>query len=169
MIFKLDVFATIGILVAQYGAGVPVKAMAPPEPISPVPVIKLLSSLPPITAEPLPTLDFEPFPLAPMGTYGNSYTPRNCTWGVASTKATVPGSWGNANTWDDSARADGLIVSPVPMKGAIAQTDAGYYGHVAAVLDVAPGRVFIEEMNYDYNGGVRTRWAPVGEFVYIYV
>lgn len=169
MIFKLDTFTTIAVLlIASWGGGGVAKAEVKPTP-RPLPVIKLLAPIAPIAYKEMPTLDYQPFPIAPMGTYGNTYVPANCTWGVASMKNEVPQSWGNANTWDDSARAAGITVSDQPIVGTVAQTDHGYYGHVATVVAVAPGQVEITEMNYDYHGGVRTRWAAVSDFVYIYI
>jgi surface antigen len=103
-----------------------------------------------------------------MGTYANSFAPANCTWGAASMKGDITWS-GNANEWDDAARAQGKTVSDVPIVGAVAETDRGYYGHVAVVTNIDASGVWITEMNYDGNGGVRTRLAGPGEFVYIYV
>lgn len=86
-------------------------------------------------------------------------------------KGNVP-NWGNANNWDDGARAAGLTVSSTPIIGSIAQTDRGYYGHVAVVVpggnDATP---MITEMNYDGLGvgSVRTRLATPGEFEYIWL
>lgn len=57
-------------------------------------------------------------------------------------------AWGNANTWDNTARALGYRVDGNPEVGSIAQTDAGYYGHVMWVEDVyADGTVLISEYN----------------------
>ena len=66
----------------------------------------------------------------------NGYIRGWCTWYAAS-RVPVPPNWGNANTWDNSARAAGWRVSKVPVKGAIAQTDYGWAGHVAIVEDVS--------------------------------
>jgi hypothetical protein len=143
---------------------------APPievgEPMASVALIKpiKISSLKELTE-----LPYAPLPFAPMGTYGNSYAPNNCTWGASSMEPAIPQSWGNADTWDDSARAEGVVVSSQPILGAVAQTDAGGLGHVAVVTAITADGPMITEMNYDYMGGVRTRLALPGEFVYIYV
>lgn len=102
-------------------------------------------------------------------TAGNSYTPGNCTWGVKNWKPNVPNFWGNANTWDDNARAGGFAVNSSPSVGAVAQTDAGWAGHVALVVAVDGSQVTIKEMN---NGGlynITTRTVSVSEFVYIHI
>jgi surface antigen len=132
-----------------------------------LPVVQIIKQLDAPSVKNIAKLDYAPFQFAPMGTYANSFEPANCTWGAASMKH-VPWS-GNANTWDDNARAAGYTVSTVPVLGAIAQTDRGYYGHVAVVSGISAGVVMITEMNYDGNGGVRTRPALPGEFVYIYI
>lgn len=66
---------------------------------------------------------------------GNGYTFGYCTWYVANMVA-VPRNWGNADTWAYYARLSGWTVSPIPIVGAIAQTTAGWAGHVAYVFAV---------------------------------
>lgn len=84
---------------------------------------------------------------------GDTYAWGNCTyWSFAMrlwAGAPIPTSWGNANTWDDRAKADGYIVNHTPMVGAVYQTDAGEYGHVAYVIkvDSKTGDWTISEMN----------------------
>ncbi|MFT4218373.1 MAG: CHAP domain-containing protein, partial [Micropruina sp.] len=80
------------------------------------------------------------------------------------------GRWGNANTWDDNARRLGYTVDNTPAPGAIAQTDAGTYGHVAWVRSVnGDGTVNIEEYNYGTNGLYRARTVSASSFKYIHV
>jgi surface antigen len=70
-------------------------------------------------------------------TYGfNGYDYGYCTWYAAS-KVGVPGNWGNANTWDNLAPLSGWAVSSAPKVGAVAQSDRGYFGHVAVVEAVS--------------------------------
>lgn len=80
--------------------------------------------------------------------YGsNGYDYGYCTWYVASQVA-VPANWGNANTWAYYARLSGWNVSSAPTPGAIAQTSAGWEGHVAIVDSVNPdGSINIRDMN----------------------
>lgn len=81
----------------------------------------------------------------------------------------IGNDWGNANTWDDHARAAGLEVSTVPKVGAVAQTDRGAYGHVGIVTGLVDGGVIIKEMNYDWVPfHQREIVAQAGEYVYIY-
>ncbi|MBQ1344086.1 MAG: S-layer homology domain-containing protein [Firmicutes bacterium] len=78
--------------------------------------------------------------------------------------------WGNANTWDDTARALGYRVDNTPAVGAVAYWDNGYYGHVAWVAAVDGNNVTIEEYNYDYDGGYHTRTIPASEpYGYIHI
>jgi surface antigen len=84
---------------------------------------------------------------------GNTYAWGNCTyWSFAMrlwAGAPIPTTWGNANTWDDRAEADGYIVNRTPMVGAVYQTDEGFWGHVAYVIKVdgKTGDWTISEMN----------------------
>lgn len=99
-------------------------------------------------------------------TPGNDYEAGNCTWYVAET-VKVPAGLGNANTWDDSAQSMGFTVSNTPTVGAVAQTDAGYYGHVAVVIAVEGDQVLIREMNSLGLGVVDERLIPLSSYVYI--
>jgi len=77
--------------------------------------------------------------------------------------------WGNAENWDEAARALGYRVDEVPAIGAVAQTDAGRVGHVAWVVDIGPGTATIEEYNHAIPGGYGVRTVPVGEFRYLHL
>ena len=84
---------------------------------------------------------------------GNTYAWGNCTYWVFAQRLwadrKIPGFWGNANMWDESARRDGYEVNQTPKVGAIMQTDENQYGHVAYVTSVDPltGSWTISEMN----------------------
>lgn len=85
---------------------------------------------------------------------GNGYSFGYCTYWTAGRRAEIgapiPSNWGNANTWDEYARASGYHVSNVPAVGSIFQYDGGGEGiyHVAFVERVdADGTVVISEMN----------------------
>jgi surface antigen len=88
---------------------------------------------------------------------GNGYAPGWCTWYVAS-RVAVPNNWGNANTWDNYALLSGWTVSRTPIVGAIAQTDAGFGGHVAIVEAVSADGTQIKYS--DMNG--LAGWNRVG-------
>lgn len=92
--------------------------------------------------------------------YGfNGYDYGWCTWYVAN-KVNMPANWGNANTWDNSARrTEGWTVSSKPVPGAIAQTDGmSAWGHVAYVEEVSADGAMIKYS--DMNG--LARWGVVG-------
>jgi N-acetylmuramoyl-L-alanine amidase len=105
--------------------------------------------------------------------YGyNGYDYGYCTWYVAN-KVAVPSNWGNANTWDNYALLSGWTVSSTPVVGAIAQTDAGFQGHVALVEAVSPDGSM---MKYSDMNGLAgwgrvgySDWVPASHFPhYIY-
>jgi len=97
--------------------------------------------------------------------YGNNgYAFGYCTWYVAS-QIPVPSNWGNANTWAYYSALSGWTVSSTPTVGAIAQTSAGYAGHVAIVIGVGDGTVTISEMNATAGWDrVDTRTVPTSAF-----
>lgn len=83
------------------------------------------------------------------------------------------GVTGNANYWDDSARAAGVLVDRSPSAGAIFQTDSGWVGHVGYVEAVNPdGSIEVTEMNYGYTPYRVVRStipaSAVGNFNYIH-
>lgn len=105
------------------------------------------------------------FPWGSKPIYGyNGYDFGNCTWYVAS-QVNVPSNWGNANTWAYYARLSGWNVNSRPAAGAIAQTSAGYFGHVALVKSVNKnGTLTISEMNFAGFDVVDTRTVSASEF-----
>jgi len=111
-------------------------------------VVSFLSNVPSIAAA--ETLGFYTGGPVP----GNTYAWGNCTYWVFAMRLQagypIPTSWGNANTWDDRARRDGYVVDHSPEVGAVFQTDAGQWGHVAyvAAVDAQSGKWTISEMNY---------------------
>lgn len=104
--------------------------------------------------------------MQPAFTYGSTYASGNCTLYVAS-RIAVPNNLGNARSW-----LSGLINAGwrggEARRGAIAQTYAGWAGHVAVVEEVRDGQVLISEMNYEGYGVVSQRWTPVSDWNYIY-
>lgn len=109
----------------------------------------------------------EPVPLSNVQfTPGNDYDWGNCTWYVASV-VKVPAGLGNAADWAANAKAMGFTVSSTPDVGSVAQTSAGYYGHVAVVVRVEGDQVVIREMNSLGLGIVDERSVPVSTYVYI--
>ena len=105
-------------------------------------------------------------------TSGNGYAYGYCTW-YAAGRVPVPSNWGNANTWDNLARVSGWNVSGTPRVGAVAQTNRGYYGHVAVVEAVSPDGTMIKysDMNglAGFNRVGYSGWVPISKFDnYIY-
>ncbi len=90
-----------------------------------------------------------------MGTMvpDNTYEWGNCTYWAYAMRVWAGNPigkwWGNANTWDDSARKENYVVNHTPAVGAVFQTDEGEWGHVAYVIKVDPmtGEWTISEMN----------------------
>lgn len=87
----------------------------------------------------------------------------NCTWyangrlrELVYSSADLGRLTGNASTWANTARANGIPVGTVPVVGAIAQTTAGA-GHVAIVERVNPdGTILISESSYYVDAVNRT-------------
>ena len=108
---------------------------------------------------------------------GDTYAWGNCTYWAYALRLKygnpIPTTWGNANTWDDRAIADGYVVDHVPAVGAVYQTDAGDLGHVAfvSVVDPKTGDWTISEMNAKGLDVVSTRTfktdaAPYYNFIH---
>lgn len=61
---------------------------------------------------------------------------------------------GNANRWDDHARAAGFLVNKTPAIGAVFQTDSGRVGHVGVVVGInGDGSIVVREANYGHRVG----------------
>lgn len=80
-----------------------------------------------------------------------SYT----AWKVAQSGRNMPnwGGYGNANRWDDNARAAGIPVDGNPQPGDVAISNNGYYGHSMYVEAVLPGgQIYISQFNVGLDG-----------------
>jgi surface antigen len=66
--------------------------------------------------------------------------------------------WGNATSWDISAHEASVRTTPIPAVGSVLQKD-GSIGHVAWVVAINAGAVYVEE----YNGQV-----PDGYSIHVY-
>lgn len=98
---------------------------------------------------------------APMNAYVDDwgmYT-RQCVsytaFKVQQTYGNMPywGGVGNANQWDDNARAAGIPTGSTPKAGAVAIVNAGTYGHAAWVESVnADGTINISHFNVGWTG-----------------
>lgn len=92
-----------------------------------------------------------------------SYT----AWKVASSGRNMP-SWagrGDANLWDDNARAEGIPVDTIPRAGDIAVDNSGAYGHTSYVESVnSDGTINISQYNVRWDGmySEETNKSPAG-------
>jgi surface antigen len=101
------------------------------------------------------------------------YEYRNCTsyvaWRLSRNGYTMPFGIGNANAWDDYFRNHNVTVNDSPAVGAIAQTDAGGFGHVAYVESYTTTTVTVSEYNRDTSSNGDTRTVSLRTFNYIHV
>lgn len=80
------------------------------------------------------------------------------------------GGIGNANQWDDNARAAGIPTGSTPRPGAIAISNSGFYGHTMYVESVnSDGTFNLSQYNAALDGRYSTRngVSPAG-LVFIY-
>lgn len=97
----------------------------------------------------------------PIFNHRNLYDWGQCTWHVFNRRAQIGKGistyWWNANNWDNAAARDGYRIDYHPTVGSIAQSDAGYYGHVAFVERVnSNGSILVSEMNFSAGPGILT-------------
>jgi peptidoglycan DL-endopeptidase CwlO len=120
-----------------------------------------------------PWANYNPFPNSvadPWGMYLRqcvSYT----AWKVWKSGRHMPywGGRGNANRWDDNARAAGIPVNGTPKRGDVGVSNAGYYGHVVYVEHVyGDGRILISQYNSSWNGRYSEAVVHQSKFVYIH-
>ncbi|HMH31210.1 MAG TPA: CHAP domain-containing protein [Methylomirabilota bacterium] len=92
---------------------------------------------------------------------------------VAASGRYMPGwgwsSQGNANQWDDNARAAGIPVDGSPRAGDVAISNSGAYGHAMYVESVnGNGTINISQYNASLNGLYSTNTISVGSLVFIH-
>lgn len=79
------------------------------------------------------------------------------------------GGVGNANQWDDDARASGIPVDSNPRPGDVAISNAGAFGHAMYVEAVNNnGTIFISQYNAALNGTFSTNTISPGGLVFIH-
>jgi surface antigen len=115
---------------------------------------------------PIPTIDTYPRKWADarqdsmFDTWGE-YN-RECTSYVAWMLSSVNGydmTWhGNATDWGSRARSHGVTVDSTPEVGSVAWRASG---HVAYVVKVQSGQVFVQDYNRHYDGQFGQRWEPL--------
>lgn len=120
-----------------------------------------------------PWANYNPFPNEtpdPWGMYLRqcvSYT----AWKVWRSGRNMPywGGRGNANQWDDNARAAGIPVDGNPRVGDIAVSNSGFYGHVMYVEHVYDdGRILISQYNAQWDGRYSEAVIYPGSLVFIH-
>lgn len=80
-------------------------------------------------------------------------------WAVAASGRHMPfwGGAGNANQWDDNARAAGIPVDGNPRSGDVAIKNSGTYGHAMYVDSVnSDGSINISQYNANWDGAYST-------------
>lgn len=96
-----------------------------------------------------------------------SYT----AWKVANSGRHMPywGGRGNANQWDDNARAAGIPVDGNPKVGDVAVSNSGYYGHVMYVEAVyGDGTIYVSQYNANWSGAYSEARIGTGGLVFIH-
>lgn len=79
------------------------------------------------------------------------------------------GGIGNANQWDDNARASGIPVDYSPRPGDVAISNAGYYGHSMYVESVnGNGTINISQYNAGWDGRYSTATVSASGLVFIH-
>lgn len=79
------------------------------------------------------------------------------------------GGVGNANQWDENARAAGIPVDYTPRAGDVAISNAGYYGHAMYVESVnADGTINISQYNASWTGTYSTNTISPSGLVFIH-
>jgi surface antigen len=126
-----------------------------------LPIVAIVS-VTDVSALTAPTVTLYTGPISVTDTYDFGY----CTYWAAlrrqETGRPIPNTWGNANTWASNAGNLGYGLDHVPSIGAIMQTTAGEFGHVAYVESVNPvdGSWTISEMNFKAWDQVDNRTLP---------
>lgn len=120
------------------------------------------------TQQPARKAATEPIRASQGGSYANDMSYGYCTWYVKNIRSDLPTGLGNANTWYTRAQAMGLPVGSSPRVGAVATTTSGGLGHVAYVLAVSDGMVYVTEMNVRGWNIENKAWYPASNFLYIY-
>lgn len=96
-----------------------------------------------------------------------SYT----AWKVWSSGRYMPywGGIGNANQWDDNARAAGIPVDTNPRVGDVAIKNAGFYGHAMYVEHVyGDGTIYISQYNAGWDGNYSEARISAAGLVFIH-
>lgn len=78
------------------------------------------------------------------------------------------GGIGNANQWDDNARAMGIPVDYNPTPGSIAISNSGYYGHAMYVAAVNGNQIYVQQYNASWTGQYSEGWRYTTGLVFLH-
>jgi peptidoglycan hydrolase CwlO-like protein len=80
------------------------------------------------------------------------------------------GGYGNANQWDDNARASGIPVDNNPTPGSVAISNAGAYGHAMWITAVSADKtqVYVEQYNQQLTGQYSEGWRYTTGLVFLH-
>jgi len=78
------------------------------------------------------------------------------------------GGVGNANQWDDNARAAGIPVDYNPTPGSIAISNAGTWGHAMYVEAVNGDEIYVQQYNQQLTGQYSEGWRYTTGLVFIH-
>jgi len=78
------------------------------------------------------------------------------------------GGYGNANQWDDNARAEGIPVDNNPTPGSIAISNAGAFGHAMYVEAVNGNEIYIQQYNQQLTGQYSEGWRYTTGLVFLH-
>jgi len=78
------------------------------------------------------------------------------------------GGVGNANQWDEDARAYGIPVDTNPTPGSIAISNAGAYGHAMYVEAVNGNEVYVQQYNQQLTGQYSEGWRYTTGLVFLH-
>ncbi|HEX7963457.1 MAG TPA: CHAP domain-containing protein [Candidatus Saccharimonadales bacterium] len=80
------------------------------------------------------------------------------------------GGVGNANQWDEDARAYGIPVDSNPEAGTVAISNAGFYGHAMWVEAVSPDKsqIYVQQYNQQLTGQYSEGWRYTTGLVFLH-
>lgn len=88
--------------------------------------------------------------------------------GMANRDMPYWGGIGNANQWDDNARAAGIPVDTNPTVGSIAVSNDGFYGHTMYVEAVNGNTIYVSQYNAGWTGQYSEAWRYTTGLVFIH-
>jgi surface antigen len=88
--------------------------------------------------------------------------------GIDSTDMPWWGGVGNANQWDDNARASGIPVDYNATPHSIAISNSGFYGHAMYVEAVNGNQIYVRQYNAQLNGTYSEGWRYTTGLVFIH-